>query len=441
MSENLRYKTTNDVIEACYLHLESNLLRGERWGLKYQFCKPSQTKYGPHQWLWDSGWHMIVWSHRKVENSIADLRSMLQFQQPNGFIPEMIFWGGKKGLEMFLNRIAGYSKKRFTNKHTGINYEGVLYTDISQMPMLSYSIRAIWNATHNVELLKEFVPKLVRYQEWWHNERDPDKDGLVSIVHPWESGLDASPIYDAPVGVFSYPVKRRRYYSNFIKLLILYKWIARWNLEKILRKGWFNVEDIGVCSCYADSWGVLAKLAELFDKDLSAKCEKYNKFYCQKIVEKAWDDKRQQFLSFYHQKGVEKKSYNETIQSLFPLLLDYLPKDIQEVLVEKIRDPNKFGLPYPVPSTSKSDPAFDPLDSPLMWRGPSWGSTTWMVMEGLLRHGYKVEASHILDRWLEMYQKYGISEYHNPFTGEMEGQEGLGMATTIVDMLHRLNYV
>ena len=73
-----------------------------------------------------------------------------------------------------------------------------------------------------------------------------------------------------------------------------------------------------------------------------------------------------------------------------------------------------------------------------MWRGPSWGSTNWLVMEGLIKHGFTVEANDILDKWLAMSQQHGLYEYHNPLTGEAEGQEGLGMSTTIVDMLYRL---
>ena len=192
---------------------------------------------------------------------------------------------------------------------------------------------------------------------------------------------------------------------------------------------------------YADAWGVLGKLAILIDNNLAQKCSQMNKYYSERITEKAWDDKRQRFLSFYHQKGIEQTSTPETIQSLFPLLLDNLPKDIQEILVEKLQDPNKFGLPYPVPTTAKSDPAFNPLDSILMWRGPCWGSTNWIVLEGLIKQGYNDVANSILDKWLEMYKKFGISEYHNPLTGEMEGQEGLGMATTIVDILVRLKRI
>ena len=176
------YKTNKEIIDACYRHLESNKQIGERWGYEYHFYKPANTKYGPSQWLWDSGWHMIVWSHRNVENAIKDLQSLLNFQQDNGFIPEMIFWGQRSKLAKFMDRFFGYSNEK--------------YTDITQMPMLAYSVRAIWNATKNVDLLKDFIPKLVRYFEWWEKERDPDGDKLISIIHPWESGIDASPLYD-----------------------------------------------------------------------------------------------------------------------------------------------------------------------------------------------------------------------------------------------------
>lgn len=88
-----QYNSVQSIIEDCYNYLQSHECIGSRWRLDYHFYRPSLQKYSPHQWLWDSGAHMIVWSHRNVSNSIADLRTMLQLQPPDGFIPEMIFWG------------------------------------------------------------------------------------------------------------------------------------------------------------------------------------------------------------------------------------------------------------------------------------------------------------------------------------------------------------
>jgi mannosylglycerate hydrolase len=416
------YNTTQEIVEAAYGYLQSHFNEGERWGKPFHFYKPANSKYGAHQWLWDSGFHMMIWSHRTPENSIKDLRTMLQFQQPNGFIPEMIYWGDKSFLERMADKFFGYSRTD--------------YTDISQMPMLGYSLRAIWDATQNVELLKEFVPKLAHYLEWWDKERDPDKDGLISIIHPWESGLDASPLYDQAHGVKNPEYKQL--YPKFLKLLRTYKKKYQWNVAKILEAGIFNVEDVGLCAIYADNWSVLSKLADNFDQNLADKCMKYSKKYQQKIIEKCWSDDHNQFVSYYHHGKEEKITNIETIQSLFPLVLDDLPKDLQQKLVSKLKDPKKFGTKYPVPTTAVSESEFDPEDSRLMWRGPTWPNTNSFIMEGLVKHGYTQEANDLLDKWTEMHQLNGIYEYHNPITGAAEGQEGLGMANMIVDWLHRM---
>ncbi|MFO8018952.1 MAG: trehalase family glycosidase [Promethearchaeia archaeon] len=423
---NYIYKTVDEIIDACYNHLQSNEVSGKRWGLPYHFYKPANTKYGSSQWLWDSGWHMIVWAHRNVNNSVKDLRTMLQFQKPNGFIPEMIFWENHSGLFAKLkDKLFGYSNEK--------------YTDITQMPMLAYSVRAIWNATKNKDLSEEFVPKLINYFEWWEEARDPDNDGLVSIIHPWESGIDASPLYDPVWGVED--PSFWQLYPKFLIALRKYKKKAEWDLSRILEMNYFNVEDVGLNSVYAAGWGELGDLARKFDPDLAAMCKEKQEKFSSAIIDKCWSEKEGQFVSFYHTPSGEYVSKIETVQSLFPLLLDNLPHNILEQVVRNLKNHEKFWLQYPVPSTAKSEPTFDPHESRLLWRGPTWPCTTWLVMEGLLNHNYKQLANEILNRWVEMYKKNGIYEYHNPLTGEGEGERGLGMSTTIVDMIYRLRKV
>ncbi len=422
-SGDFKYQNVHELREAAYDYLTSHKVEGTRWDKDYYFFKPANTKYGSHQWLWDSGFHMILWAYEKPENSIRDLRTMLKFQQPNGFIPEMIYWTEKDWPNKVMDCFFGYSNSK--------------YTDISQMPMLGYSLRAIWKNTKDEAVLKEFLPKLVEYLKWWDNERDPDDDGLLSIIHPWESGLDASPLYDPAHGV--HDPGFWALYPKFLFLLFKYQHKAKWNIKKILKRGWFNFEDVGVCAVYADNWDVLGTLAgDLGDKHTEEFCHLKSKEYQIKIIEKCWDDKAQQFVSYYHQKDKELVSEIETIQSLFPLLFRELPKDIEKILVEKLKDPTKFGSPYPVPTTALSEIEFDPLDSRLMWRGPTWPNTNYFIIEGLLKHGYTGLAEDIVDKWAQMHLKNGIYEYHNPLTGEAEGQEGLGMANMIVPVLHRL---
>jgi len=103
----------NDIIDKCYNYLESHLCEGKKWNLSYHFYRPSIEKYSADQWLWDSGAHMIVWSHRNVTNSILDLRTMLQFQQKDGRIPEEIFWSDRTP-EEDAKILLQYSSTQFT---------------------------------------------------------------------------------------------------------------------------------------------------------------------------------------------------------------------------------------------------------------------------------------------------------------------------------------
>jgi hypothetical protein len=417
------YADVNELVEACYSYLKSHETTGEKYGFKYHTYFPANTKYGHHQWLWDSGWHMMAWSYREPINAIEDLRTMLQFQQPNGFIPEIIFWGDEH-LPWLLQHLFGYSHAE--------------YTDLTQMPMLPWSLRAIWNATNDIELLKEFVPKLVAYFDWWANERDPDGDGLVSIIHPWESGIDASPLYDPAHGIK--PKNQGKFWKHYPKFIVLQYHFrrAKWDQQKILKREWFNFEDVGVCSVYAAGWGVLSSLAAEFDEELAAKCKQQQARFEQAIISKCWDEQLGRFVSFYHKKGKECKATAETIQSLFPILLDSLPQEILEKMIATIRDPAKFWLPHPMPSVAKSEQTFNPLRSRLLWRGTTWPIDQWFVMEGLIAHGREDIAKQLLDKWVSTYLEYGVWEYYNPLTGEGLGEEGIGMSCCIVDMINRL---
>lgn len=94
--------------------------------MKFHFYRPGLYKYGPYQWLWDSAFHMITWSHLNVSNSILDLRTMLQKQNRNTLeIPEMIFWGKESLKDKVLNKLF------FTDPTV---------TDISQMPMVIFAL-------------------------------------------------------------------------------------------------------------------------------------------------------------------------------------------------------------------------------------------------------------------------------------------------------------
>jgi hypothetical protein len=44
--------------------------------------------------------------------------------------------------------------------------------------------------------LQWLLPRLSAWHDYLHRERDPEGEGLVYTRHPWESGMDNSPMWD-----------------------------------------------------------------------------------------------------------------------------------------------------------------------------------------------------------------------------------------------------
>src|SRR5207248_10930573 len=86
-----------------------------------------------------------------------------------------------------------------------------------------------------------------------------------------------------------------------------------------------------------------------------------------------------------------------TWAALSPLALPDLPEHIGRRLVEEhLLDPERFWLPFPVPSVSAADPTFSVHDTAFgirrYWRGPTWINAAWLVWLGMVRLGYDEEA-------------------------------------------------
>ena len=56
--------------------------------------------------------------------------------------------------------------------------------DITQMPVLPYSLRAMYEHSQDKALVREFLPALIRYFDWWRATRDLG-DGLIVAIHNW----------------------------------------------------------------------------------------------------------------------------------------------------------------------------------------------------------------------------------------------------------------
>jgi hypothetical protein len=107
------------------------------------------------------------------------------------------------------------------------------------------------------------------------------------------------------------------------------------------------------------------------------------------------DDSLGRYVSEYLDGSEYKKTKANTVQALFPLLIEELPLEHKREITAMLRDVNinfniqekHYKSDYPIPSVSRSDPAYQPVFTiDLMWRGPSWAAPNFFVLEGLKTH-------------------------------------------------------
>lgn len=420
--------------------LEKNLVKGPG----YYTHSPCLHKYGPFQWLWDTCFHVIVMAKSEKQSDgqpppgLRDFHTLFQHQHPNGFIPEVVFWGEKPWMHRVVDSLWGYSTQS--------------ETDITQMPMLPYALRALIRSAVSQndaqQILQHYGSKVMRNLEWWSEARDPDGNGLVSIVHPWESGMDASPLYDEVfLGIegTQSEVTPWRLYPHYHMLLYQYRHLANWDLAKMLSlPGSFDVEDVAVNSVLSAGWDVMADLYETFvvkedQEEMALYCRTRAKTIREAVERLMWDSHHQQYLSYYYTKqfpNSERKPLTaRVIHTLFPLLMRSLNSERVAAIKDSLENPHDFGTPFMVPTVSLNSTQFLPGASTLMWRGPVWPNANWFIVEGLDVQGLRDLKEQILQKWLKMTLDHGYFEYHHPFSGMGLGQHCLGMSAAIVDWL------
>ena len=176
--------------------LAENTRHADLAGRRYRFSIPAQERYR-FQWFWDSCFHAIVWARLDVDRACDELRGLIAFQTPDGRFRTSSSgtrrssrWAGWHNLES-----PGLARWFLPGRRPRA-------TAMIQPPVIAQAVEAIVEAGGEA-FLDEVLPSLERYYRYLARERDPDGDGLISIIAQFESGLDFSPAYDPKHGAGS----------------------------------------------------------------------------------------------------------------------------------------------------------------------------------------------------------------------------------------------
>ena len=416
----------NRVIAEARRVLSGNRQRGvSDWGSRrYDFVCPSPRTY-PFQWFWDSAFHSIALLHVDSELAKQEIRCLMQGAQPDGFIPHMILW--EKG-----------THEEALREVQPIWLADPFFTATIQPPVVARAVQRIYDVTHDADFVREVLPPIRRFFRWLKAVRDPDDDALVALIQPDESGLDASPKYDALMGIApesteeTLPQLQRsmqRLYDAYVPY--------RSEPARIPALDVFTWEDVMVNAIYADGLRCLAKLTAVAGdpgreaEEFSARAERVR----HALETKCWDEDAGVFWDLAG--WAEKPARTLTFTCLFPLILEDLdPRKAKRLVDEHLLNEKEFWLPYPIPSVAASERAFDPgWRAKTTWRGPTWMNVNWYLYWGLRAHGRGDIASHIVERSIAMIERSGIREFYDPRTGEGEGARDFGWTTLVLDLI------
>ncbi|MEM2636908.1 MAG: hypothetical protein QXL15_01010 [Candidatus Korarchaeota archaeon] len=408
---------TDEVKQKVSLVMNKNRVSGCIEGKNFYYTQPSKKTY-PSQFFWDSAFHSIInIDLGDPEWAVKELSTLFSIQRDDGFIGHQIYWTGKRLLDGLITR---YYKK------CGCRQSPV-QSCVVQPPVIGHAIHRLWHAGRKKDAEK-LAKNAVLFLKWLEDNR-ADHDGLIRIIHPWESGMDALPCYDKVLGIGR--LKTGGYMRKLVELLKYYNELE-WDQKLLSSSGLFRVKDVGYNAITSEAYFLLSQVTG--DRDLAEKGAKI----LDSIEKYMWDSKSELFYSL----GPGGEMLNvKTVASLLPLILD-ISSDKVEALNAHILNKNEFWAHFPLPSVSMDEPQFNPKPSSLLlWRGPTWIATNWFVVRGLLKHNCRKIAEMIVKRNAALIRVHGLREQYNPITGAPGGAKDFGWSGLVLDMLYMLGEV
>ena len=401
--------------------LLANTRRRELAGRSGRFTVPSAEQY-PFQWLWDSCFHAIVWSRWDWRRAADELDALFAWQRPDGFIPHVVFWDQR--------RISLWKWWHYMES-VGTPFHKPRTTEQMQPPVLALAVERVVEAGGGAGYLRRVLPKLVAYHDHLAAERDPDGDGLISVISQFETGLDFSPVWR---GGGRRALKGPVVFARLRRPQVPAR-LHRYDLDRVFR-GDLHQESVFVNAIYGRALRTLARLARLVDESqVAARADERATRVTEALLAKC----RGSDGLFHDLVGRdERRTTVRTISALLPLILEDLPTGDADRLVATLTDPRRFWPAYPVPSVALDEPTFS-RDSRLwgirlIWRGPLSMNTNWLLAHALAERGYEELARTIGDRSRELVARHGFNEFYDPLDGSPVGEPEFGWATLAADM-------
>ena len=406
----------------------------------------------PHQWSWDSAFIAIGLSWVDQARAQSELESLLAAQWDDGRIPHIVF-NPQVPADAYFPGPDFWRSGEVAPAAARAATSGIVQPPLHAVATLEV-YRNARDRTEALASLRRVYPALEGWHRYLLGPRDAGGIGLSAILHPWESGLDNSPAWEAALADFEIPdggvpAYRRRdlvhadpadrpsdaAYDRFVYLAEAYRRLG-YDDARICAMSPFVIVGPLVNALLVWSSLAMAEIAALVGDD-PAPHRRTAAEVRAAMASQLWDVEHGRYYSRNLRAGVLLRE--ASILSFMPLVDPQLPADGVRGIVRDLSatsfHPAESGEHYVVPSYDLTSPQFDPRR---YWRGPVWINTDWLIWRGLLQHGRAELARHVAESMLALVRKSGFREYYDPFSGAGYGADRFSWsAALIIDLIER----
>ncbi len=332
-------------------------------------------------WSFTSVLVAMGWAHLDPNRGLLELERLYQHQMENGLVPHLIFndqisKGFFPGPELWCSEISSF---------------------IPHLPFYALALEYLLNKGGDSERIATLLEKVENSHLFYYQERDPLGLDLIAVSHPYESGMEEAPCWDAPLKRVSTNInyenppdyESARHHVRLVESM----------LKNDLGPCEFLVYDPALTTILSMSESALARVADQlgFKTDASERSKKL-----ESKLSTIWEINRNE--ASYHDGLLDMSYFVSTIGAMFPMLMETCKGDIQKFQ-------ESFLCEYGLSTYEQQTAIFDPESS---WRGSTNLFVNWMFSS--------LVNQTIHDKVLKLVTQSGFREHYHPQTGQ-----GLGV--------------
>ena len=386
----------------------------------------------PFQWNWDSAFVALGFNTFDRDRAWVEIETLFRAQWPDGFVPHILFWQDDEGY--------------FPGPAVWETGTTPPTSGITQPPVAATVVRRLWDGAQaagrsdayraRVEILYD---QLLAWHRWFADIRDPDKRGVVVAMHPWETGRDNSPEWDAPgepidVSQVGDYVRRdtghldakmrptKLEYDRYLAL-VHYGRAQGWDHGKIAAGNPFRMADIGMSMILLRANRDLFALGSLLGRDTSEIATWISR--AEAGIGWLWDDERQTWCSRDLLTG---RPSGFVTSASFLSFYAGLTDPAKDAAMLGHLDRIAGRVDYLMPSLDPEDPGFQMIR---YWRGPVWAVVNWMIGTGLLEAGHVAAGGKVRADTLALIERNGFYEAFSPVDGTGSGGDDFSWTAAI----------